>query len=58
MFLVTTNKSKRLLQLSFVEQVNEEDRECNGKDIGALLADGCGLFIKIDGSIKRIGKIL
>ena len=39
MFLVTTNKSKRLIQLSFIGHVTLEDLERGGKDIAELLAD-------------------
>jgi hypothetical protein len=39
MFLVTTNKSKRLLQLSFIGHVTLEELQRGGKDIPELLAD-------------------
>ena len=39
MFLVTTNKSKRLLHLSFIGHVTVAELQRGGKDIAELLAD-------------------
>lgn len=39
MFLVTTNKSKRLLHLSFIGHVSVEDLQRGSKDIVELIAD-------------------
>ena len=39
MFLATTNKAKRLLQLSFIEHVGVEELRQGNRDLGALLAD-------------------
>jgi len=39
MFLATTNKPKRLLQLSFIGHVTLEDLQRGGQDMAELLAD-------------------
>jgi hypothetical protein len=39
MFLVTTNREKRLLHMSFIGHVTAEELEQGGKDLVALLAD-------------------
>jgi hypothetical protein len=39
MFLVTTNKPKRLLHLSFIQHVGVEEIQRGRKDVVALLAD-------------------
>jgi hypothetical protein len=44
-----TNKSKRLLHFSFIRRVTREELQSGGKGITELLADGCGLFVEIDG---------
>jgi hypothetical protein len=53
MFLVTTNKSKQLLQLSFIGHVTLEDIRRGGQDIAELIADWpAGIYLL--GDLERL----
>ncbi|HEX5399478.1 MAG TPA: hypothetical protein VFY06_10565 [Verrucomicrobiae bacterium] len=53
MFLVTTNKPKRLLHLSFIGHVQLEELQRGSKDIAELLAD-CPAGLRIIGDLERL----
>jgi hypothetical protein len=49
MFLLTTNKAKRLLHMSFIGRVTAEDLRRGGEDLAALLPDlPAGLHLLAD----------
>jgi hypothetical protein len=49
MFLVTTDKAKRLLHMSFIGNVTPEELQQGGRDLTALLADfPAGLLLLAD----------